>query len=210
MTPAHFAYAGMAGMVGGTTGAVITGTIMIFEMTRDYTVIMPVIVTVAIATAVRNALSPATIYTLKLVRRGDVVPQGLLARMDDRDCRHAMSADFVTVSQAQLAEDNATVAALRRGKVVVISGPDNRIRSILDERSRTEAGEGPLALEGGTHIVVSPETPLRTVLRALGDAGGARIAVVARKTADGSQEVLGVITEREVARLSYAAARVSD
>ena len=62
----------MAGMVVGTTGALITGTIMIFEMTRDYTVIMPVIVTVAIATAVRNALSPATIYTLKLVRRGDV------------------------------------------------------------------------------------------------------------------------------------------
>ena len=210
MTPAHFAYAGMAGMVGGTTGAVLTGTIMIFEMTRDYTVIMPVIVTVAIATAVRDALSPATIYTLKLVRRGDVVPQGLLARMDDRDCRHAMSADFVAVSQAQLAEDNTTSAALRRGKVVVISGPDNRIRSILDERSRTEADEGPLALEGGTHVVVSPETPLRTVLRALGDAGGARIAVVACKTADGSQEVLGVITEREVARLSYAAARVSD
>ena len=46
MTPAHFAYAGMAGMVGGTTGAVLTGTIMIFEMTRDYSVILPVILTV--------------------------------------------------------------------------------------------------------------------------------------------------------------------
>jgi CIC family chloride channel protein len=209
MTPAHFAYAGIAGMVGGTTGAVLTGTIMIFEMTRDYTVIMPVIVTVAIATAVRNALSPATIYTLKLVRRGDVVPQGLLARMDDRDCRHAMSADFVTISQAQLIEDDATGAALRRGKVVVVSGPDNRILGILDERSRLKAGEGPLAPETGTHIVVPPETPLKTVLRALGDEG-AKIAVVASKAAEGGQEVLGVITEREVARLSYAAARVSD
>jgi CIC family chloride channel protein len=81
MSPAHFAYAGMAGMVGGTTGAVITGTVMIFEMTRDYTVIMPVILTVALACAVRNWLSPATIYTLKLVRRGEIVPQGLQVHM---------------------------------------------------------------------------------------------------------------------------------
>jgi CBS domain-containing protein len=93
--------------------------------------------------------------------------------------------------------------------VVVVSGPDNRILGILDERSRLKAGEGPLAPETGTHIVVPPETPLRTVLRALGD-DGAKIAVVASKAADGSQKVLGVITEREVARLSYEAARVSD
>ena len=81
MSPAHFAYAGMAGMVGGTTGAVITGTVMIFEMTRDYTVIMPVILTVAVSAAVRNWLSPATIYTMKLVRRGEAVPRGLQVLM---------------------------------------------------------------------------------------------------------------------------------
>ena len=208
MTPAHFAYAGMAGMVGGTTGAVLTGTIMIFEMTRDYTVIMPVILTVAIACAVRDRLSKATIYTLKLVRRGDVVPQGLLARMDDRDCRHAMSADFAVVPQAELAGHEAIGAALPSGKVVVVSGPHNRILGILDERSplQTEPGSPP---ETGKHIVVDPQTPLRAVLRAL-DEAGARIAVVARKAADGSQDVLGVITEREVARLSYAAARLSE
>ena len=83
MAPAHFAYAGMAGMVGGTTGAVLTGTIMIFEMTRDYTVILPVILTVVLACAVRNWLSPSTIYTLKLLRRGEIVPQGLQARMGE-------------------------------------------------------------------------------------------------------------------------------
>ena len=209
MTPAHFAYAGMAGMVGGTTGAVMTGAIMIFEMTRDYTVIMPVIVTVAIATAVRNALSPATIYTLKLVRRGDVVPQGLLARMDDRDCRHAMSADFVAIPQTQLTEPEAIGTELRRGRVVVISGPDNRILGILDRWSCCQSEEGPPVPETGKHIVVTPQMPLRSVLRKLDDAG-ARIAVVTSKAADGRQDVLGVITEREVARLTYDAARMAD
>jgi CIC family chloride channel protein len=68
----------MAGMVGGATGAVITGIIMIFEMTGEYTVILPVILTVALACAVRTWLSPATIYTLKLLRRSEVVPQGFI------------------------------------------------------------------------------------------------------------------------------------
>jgi chloride channel protein, CIC family len=49
--PLIFAYAGMAGMIGGTTGAVVTAIIMMFEMTRDYTVILPVILTVALAWA---------------------------------------------------------------------------------------------------------------------------------------------------------------
>ena len=97
MTPAHFAYAGMAGMVGGATGAVLTGIIMVFEMTRDYTVIMPVIVTVAIAAAVRHGMSPATIYTMKLVRRGEVVPEGLVARRGALACSHVMTRNFAEI-----------------------------------------------------------------------------------------------------------------
>ena len=76
LNPVHFAVAGMAAMVGGTTGAAITATIMTFEMTRDYTVILPMILTVTLASAVRQWLLPATIYTLKLQRRGHVVPAG--------------------------------------------------------------------------------------------------------------------------------------
>jgi CIC family chloride channel protein len=53
LNPVHFAIAGMAAMIGGTTGAAITATIMVFEMTRDYTVILPVILTVTLASAPR-------------------------------------------------------------------------------------------------------------------------------------------------------------
>src|SRR5271169_3519323 len=134
MTPAHFAYAGMAGMVGGTTGAVLTGTIMIFEMTRDYTVILPVILTVALATAVRAWLSPATIYTLKLVRRSAIVPQGLQARMEVKS-RHVMTADFRLLSQEQASEPDIVRQALLRGQVVVVTAPDRRILGVIDERS---------------------------------------------------------------------------
>jgi CIC family chloride channel protein len=117
MAPAHFAYAGMAGMVGGTTGAVLTGTIMIFEMTRDYTVILPVILTVVLACAVRNWLSPSTIYTLKLLRRGEIVPQGLQARMGERKSRHLMTADFLLLPQEQASKPDIVRQALLREHV---------------------------------------------------------------------------------------------
>jgi CIC family chloride channel protein len=41
----------MAGVVGGSTGAAMGAIVMIFEMTRDYTVIIPMTLTVAISMA---------------------------------------------------------------------------------------------------------------------------------------------------------------
>ncbi len=48
---------GMAAMVGGGTGAAMTAVTMIFEMTRDYDLVMPIIIAVALAIGVRRVLS---------------------------------------------------------------------------------------------------------------------------------------------------------
>ena len=65
----------MAAMVGAATGGVMTAIIMVFEMTRDYAIIVPVIVAVAVAAGVRRALIPETIYTIKLRHRGHRIPK---------------------------------------------------------------------------------------------------------------------------------------
>jgi CIC family chloride channel protein len=77
LNPAAFAIAGMAGMVGSSTGAVMTAVVMIFEMTLDYTVIIPMAITVAIAYQVRYHILKPSIYTLKLERRGHYIPPAL-------------------------------------------------------------------------------------------------------------------------------------
>lgn len=77
-----FAVIGMAGMIGGTTGAVMTAIIMLFEMTRDYNAVMPVILIVAVAYWVRRVLSPGSIYTLKLLCKGLAVPDGLASQLE--------------------------------------------------------------------------------------------------------------------------------
>ncbi len=75
------AMVGMAAMVGGGTGAAMTAVVMIFEMTRDYDLVMPIIVAVALAIGVRRLLSIENIYTVKLVGRGHFVPKAMHANM---------------------------------------------------------------------------------------------------------------------------------
>ena len=76
-----FAMVGMAAMVGGGTGAAMTAVTMIFEMTRDYGIVLPMILAVAFSLGVRRLLSLESIYTLKLSRRGHMVPKSLHANM---------------------------------------------------------------------------------------------------------------------------------
>jgi chloride channel protein, CIC family len=79
--PTTCAIIGMAAMVGGGTGAAMTAVTMIFEMTRDYDLVMPSIVAVALAIGVRRLLSIENIYTIKLVSRGHFIPKALYANM---------------------------------------------------------------------------------------------------------------------------------
>ncbi|MBD1547426.1 chloride channel protein [Roseibium aggregatum] len=71
---AEFALVGMGALVGGATGASMTAIVMIFEMTRDYNVIVPLVLAVAIAVGVRRWLVVDNIYTIKLRHRGRPIP----------------------------------------------------------------------------------------------------------------------------------------
>lgn len=74
---ASMAVLGMAGMVAGSTGAALTAIVIIFEMTRDYHVIIPMLIVVSIAYGVRQFLLDDTIYSLKLTKRNHPVPSSL-------------------------------------------------------------------------------------------------------------------------------------
>jgi chloride channel protein, CIC family len=90
-----FAMVGMGAMVGGATGAVMTAVTMIFEMTLDYSIVMPMIVAVAVSIGARRVLSRETIYSLKLVRRGRAIPKARHANMFlVRSAREVMDADI--------------------------------------------------------------------------------------------------------------------
>lgn len=71
-----YALVGMAAMVSGATHATITAILIIFEMTSDYRIILPLMAASVMATFVAHRLSPLSIYTLKLSRKGINIRQG--------------------------------------------------------------------------------------------------------------------------------------
>jgi CIC family chloride channel protein len=78
VTATYGAYAlvGMSAVVAGTTHAPITAMLIIFEMTGDYRIILPVMLASVVSTLVANKLLRESIYTLKLSRRGITLKAG--------------------------------------------------------------------------------------------------------------------------------------
>jgi len=68
--PGAYAVAGMTGVVAAATHAPITAILIIFEMTGNYKIILPLMLTGVFATLISMRLLRESIYTLKLVRRG--------------------------------------------------------------------------------------------------------------------------------------------
>jgi CIC family chloride channel protein len=69
-SPGAYAIVGMGAVVAGTTRAPITAMLIIFEMTADYRIILPLMFACTIGLVISTLLSRESIYTLKLIRRG--------------------------------------------------------------------------------------------------------------------------------------------
>jgi len=131
---------GMAAMVGGGTGAAMTAVVMIFEMTRDYGVIMPIIVAVAVAIGVRRLLSSESIYTIKLVGRGHAIPKAMHANMFlVRHATQVMDKDFV-VLPAETGFDAFLRQTAKNGMKHIVVTRGDRIAGVL--RINTELRHG--------------------------------------------------------------------
>jgi CIC family chloride channel protein len=65
-----YALVGMGAVVAAVIHAPITAIIMIFEMTRDYGIVLPLMISVVLATITSQKLEQHSIYTFKLARQG--------------------------------------------------------------------------------------------------------------------------------------------
>ena len=69
-SPGAYAVVGMGAMVAATTHAPLTAILIIFELTGDYRVILPLMVSCILGHLVAKLLLRESIYTIKLMRRG--------------------------------------------------------------------------------------------------------------------------------------------
>jgi len=126
--PGAYALVGMGAVVAGTTRAPITAMIIVFEMSANYLIILPLMFACTIGLLISAHLSRESIYTLKLVRKGLNIYAGKELNVLKRlKVSQVMIPDIELVSpSAPLAEVATRMMASSHTHFFVV-GDDNRI-----------------------------------------------------------------------------------
>jgi CIC family chloride channel protein len=91
--PMAFAIVGMAALFAGTGRAPITCIVMLMEMTKDYSLILPLMIAVSTSYLVSASIEEESIYTLKLSRRGVRLHRGVyIGALKEMKASHVMTA----------------------------------------------------------------------------------------------------------------------
>ena len=69
-SPAAYALVGMAALTAGTIHAPLTALVMVFEMTNNYSIILPLLITIIISNYISKSLLKGSLYTLKFKKEG--------------------------------------------------------------------------------------------------------------------------------------------
>lgn len=206
-----FAVAGMAAMVAGSTGAVLTAIIMTVEQTRDYSDILPIILSVAVAYVVRVQISAESIYTLKLYRRGFSLPQGLQANLSaTKQAKQVMSSRFTIVDTGKVAswarEEGAEISAC----YAIVTSENKIVGVIRRDLGYLMSDVDVHKLIDTAYCVIPENTTWSEMLLKLNSDQGIKIILVARPSeVTNPTDVIGVITQAEIINAACSQAKLS-
>ena len=201
-----FATVGMAAVFAGAARAPFTAILIVFEMTDDYRLIIPLMAGVIVSQIVAERLHKDSIYTLKLTRRGIHLKRG-----QDVDVMEAVQVSEVMQPPASIpASLPAALLAnefLRTGRhgfpVMNEDGSLLGVVSLEDYRRATTRHKDDLDnLTVGEittrHVVTAyPDETVGTVLRRMAPRDLSRLPVVAR---DDPRHLLGVVRRNDIVR----------
>jgi chloride channel protein, CIC family len=193
---------GMGAVFAAAARAPITAVIIVFELTGDYNIILPLMVAIVVATALSNRISRDTIYTLKLRRRGiDIEATGARRIMAQTPIAAAMGTPPRPLrAQQPASEIIARFATERSDSLPVIDGDDRLLgvvaavdleRAVTKDSAQTRVAAD-LMREAPT-VRAGDSLEEAVAVLAAGDDEG--IPVV-----DGEGRMVGWLTHRRVLR----------
>ncbi len=132
---------GMAALFAAAGRAPITAVLIVFELTGDYSIILPLMLAVVVATGLSKLLSEDSIYTLKLRRRGidierPVPPPGALGGIKVASAMHA--GPSAVRAEASASDVAARLAAEGREALPVVD-LEERVVGVVDARAIEQA-----------------------------------------------------------------------
>ncbi len=198
-----FAVVAMAAVFGAATRAPFTAIVFVFEITRDFNVIMPLMLATVLAALVYSSLSSESIYTERLQRRGIRVGGELtvdpLRTTAVADVMNRM-VDTVDPDDA-LGEVADRITRGERGAFPLVDG-SGRCVGIVSRKDLLAANHPPDAKVGeiaSTDVVtVSPDDSLVEALQIMAEENVHHLPVVA------GEMLVGICTQADIVRARSA------
>jgi CIC family chloride channel protein len=196
--PRTWAILGMAAALAGTTHAPLTAVVMVFEMTLDYGVVVPLLVGAALSALVASRLSRDSVYTEALARtEGEPLVQ---ARHRVRD---VMAAEQLVVPpELPLPEVLSRLLAARRNHLYVADADGRFLGAVSLHDATRAAAEAPDASAFSAADVANrrfeatfPDEPLERVLDRFSRQSCERLPVL---DAPRTGRLLGTVSKRDI------------
>jgi len=200
--PGTFALVGMAAIFAGTAHAPISAILLLFEMTGNYKIIPPLMITCVISAILVRWRLKYSIYTLKLVRKGiDIEKYRQVDLMETISVSDAMITDMITVLQSDTVKKVGLMIKSTNHRGFPVLDVNGKLVGMITRKDINRAlGKGDDKSEiikvMTTNIIVCyPYESLKVALHKMAEKNIGRIPVVER---DNTDHIIGLITRKSL------------
>ncbi len=144
-----YALVGMGAVVAAATRAPITAILIIFELTGDYKIMLPLMISSIIATMLATRLQQPSIYTLKLLRRGIDLRRGQAVNvLEDIPVGEIVRSEVAEVSPEESLASLISKILEQPQRTLFVIDDDRRLLGIVAIDEIRPVLKDPAALEG--------------------------------------------------------------
>ncbi|MAT14749.1 MAG: hypothetical protein CMJ46_05695 [Planctomyces sp.] len=206
--PGVYAIVGMGAVVAGTTHGIMSAIIIVYEMTSDYRIILPIMVSAGLASLIARFVDPESIYEKKLSRRGETIARGLdMHHLEHVMVRDVMIRNFPTVFHSdnltqiiQVAQKNSHIESIpvmnAEKQLVGIIRPEDLHRMLDTDIPPHLLNADDIAL--ASPISVSPDENLLEAVRDFGTRDVDSLPV--ERIVNGQRQLVGILLRSDVMR----------
>ncbi len=199
-----YSLVGMGAVVSATTHGPLTAILILFEMTGNYKIILPLMLSCIVANLFAGQLMKDSIYTLKLVRRGIDIREGkevnVLKSMFVKD---VMNRDVETIAEGSALEEMTDKISKSKFNSFPVLDAENKLAGILSFNDYNEAIfdedlKGLVVardLASENVVTVSVDDDLYTALGKISRKDFSTLPVV---SPDDPAELVGIVTRRDI------------
>lgn len=205
-----FAMVGMAAVLAGAVRCPLTATLLLFEMTNDYRIILPVLLAVVVSQGVSRRLQHESVYTAQLAAKGIRLEHGRdVDILEGITVAEVMRTELHLLRQGDsLRAASETLRTIHRNGLPVVDAKGDLFGILtIGDIERARAAGTPDEAPVGAHctrevLVAHPDEPIGEALRRMAPGEVGRLPVVRR---DEPRKVVGLLRRSDLIRAYDAA-----